>query len=392
MLLKEMKYSYDDISIVPAIRSIVEHRSECNPYTGKFGESNLPIFTAPMSTVVNEKNFTLFEENNIIPILPRNFDLAIRYDYLKMGKWVALGLQEFEELFINNDWDMELYPDINVLIDIANGHMSKLHDLIYDAKTKYHWSYRFKIMAGNIANPLTYYELVRYKADNDIEYWKVDTKEHLSLPLDLLSGDTGKKLCDNLLYDFVKNSIKEDAYNNIILSGLGFNEASSYREFMTHVCSISRVDTDIFFFAKAAALLANDYLTDNFDKNVILMSDARTTVSISIYARVDKKDTKLEIIKPGMEWFSIFNYSFNVIVEDTRSIKFEYLKVIEGVIKEFTINIPDNYKLRSDKSNQFEISFTFIQQNVMDVSIADVGFGEFYEASHERITKDNIYL
>lgn len=239
---------------------------------------------------------------------------------------------------------------------------------------------------------LTYYELVRYKADNDIEYWKVDTKEHLSLPLDLLSGDTGKKLCDNLLYDFVKNSIKEDAYNDIILSGLGFNEASSYREFMTHVCSISRVDTDIFFFAKAAALLANDYLTDNFDKNVILMSDARTTVSISIYARVDKKDTKLEIIKPGMEWFSIFNYSFNVIVEDTRSIKFEYLKVIEGVIKEFTINIPDNYKLRNDKSNQFEISFTFIQQNVMDVSIADVGFGEFYEASHERITKDNIYL
>lgn len=239
---------------------------------------------------------------------------------------------------------------------------------------------------------LTYYELVRYKGDNDLEYWKVNTKEHLSLPLDLLSGDTGKKLCDNLLYDFVKNSIKEDVYNNIILSGLGFNEASSYREFMTYVCSITRVDTDINFFAKAAAFLSNDFLTDNFDKNVVLMSDARTTVSISIYAKVNKKDTKLEIIKPGMEWFSIFNYSFNVIIEDTRAIKFEYLKVIEGVINDFTINIPDNYKLRSDKSNQFEISLTFIQQNVMDILVADIGFGEFYEASHERILKDNIYL
>lgn len=239
---------------------------------------------------------------------------------------------------------------------------------------------------------LTYYELIRYKSDNELEYWKVVTKEHLSLPLDLLSGDTGKKLCDNLLCDFIKSSIKEDVYNNIILSGLGFNEASSYREFMTHVCSIARVDTDINFFAKAASLLANDFLTDNFDSNIILMSDARTTVSISIYAKIDNKDVKFEIIKPGMEWFSIFNYSFNVIVEDTRVIKFEYLKVIEGVIKEFTINIPDNYKLRNDKSNQFEISITFIQQNVMDVSIADVGFGEFYEASHERITKDNIYL
>lgn len=165
MLIKEMKYCYDDISIVPAIRSNVEHRSECNPYTGNFGNSSLPIFTAPMSTVVNKKNFGLFEENNIIPILPRNFDIETRVDYLKRGKWVALGLQEFEELFINNDWDMELYPDVNVLIDIANGHMSKLHFLISDAKNKYHWSYRFKIMAGNIANPLSYYELAEAGAD-----------------------------------------------------------------------------------------------------------------------------------------------------------------------------------------------------------------------------------
>ena len=165
MLIKEMKYCYDDISIVPSIKSNVEHRSECNPYTGKFGDSNLPIFTAPMSTVVNEKNFGLFEENNIIPILPRNFDIETRVDYLKRGKWAAVGLQEFQDLFLNNDWDMEMYPDVNVLIDIANGHMSKLHNMIYDAKVKYKWSYRFKIMAGNIANPYTYVELAKAGAD-----------------------------------------------------------------------------------------------------------------------------------------------------------------------------------------------------------------------------------
>lgn len=165
MLIKEPKYCYNDIAIVPAIKSSVEHRSECNPYTGKFEESTLPIFTAPMSTVVNEENFELFEENNIIPILPRNFPLETRIEYVKNGKWAAFGLQEFEELFIINDWDMELNPYVNVLIDIANGHMTKLHDLIYEAKTKYHWDYRFNIMAGNIANPQTYYELAKAGAD-----------------------------------------------------------------------------------------------------------------------------------------------------------------------------------------------------------------------------------
>lgn len=165
MLIKEMKYCYNDIAIVPAIKSNIEHRSECNPYTGKFGESSLPIFTAPMSTVVNVHNFELFEQNHIIPILPRNFPLETRIYYLKRGKWAAVGLQEFEDLFITNDWDMELYPEVNVLIDIANGHMSKLHNLIYDAKVKYKWSNRFKIMAGNIANPQTYYEMAKAGVD-----------------------------------------------------------------------------------------------------------------------------------------------------------------------------------------------------------------------------------
>ena len=165
MLIKEMKYSYNDIAIVPAIKSNVEHRSECNPYIGTLSNSTLPIFTAPMSTVVNEKNFSLFEDNNIIPILPRNFPLKTRIDYLKLGKWAAVGLQEFEDLFVTNDWDIELYPDVNVLIDIANGHMSKLHKLIYDAKTKYKSNYGFKIMAGNIANPQTYYEMAKAGVD-----------------------------------------------------------------------------------------------------------------------------------------------------------------------------------------------------------------------------------
>lgn len=165
MLIKEPKYCYNDIAIIPAIKSNVDHRSECNPYTGKFEESTLPIFTAPMSTVVNEENFELFERNNIIPILPRNFSLEKRIEYLERGKWAAFGLDEFEELFIVKDWDMEISPDVNVLIDIANGHMTRLHNLIYDAKTKYDWSSRFKIMAGNIANPLTYYELAKAGAD-----------------------------------------------------------------------------------------------------------------------------------------------------------------------------------------------------------------------------------
>lgn len=228
---------------------------------------------------------------------------------------------------------------------------------------------------------LTYYELVRYVDDNNLEYWKVNTQEHLALPLDLLSGDAGKKVCDKILYDFAKRCIKEEHYNHIILSGLGFKDSSYYREFMTYVCSIANVETDEFFFAKSAAMLSNDILNNNFDKNTLLITDARTTASIRMTANVNQVKTKIELIRPGEEWFNLKENSFDVIIEDDREIKMEVLKVIERVIKEIPIAISEKIVLRDDKTNLFEIRFEFLEQNLVQISLTDKGFGEFYESS-----------
>lgn len=227
---------------------------------------------------------------------------------------------------------------------------------------------------------LTYYELVRYIDDNNMEYWKVNTEEHLALPLDLLSGDAGKKVCDKILYDFAKRCLKEETYNHIILTGLGFEDSSYYREFMTYVCSVANVETDINFFAKSAALLSKDIVNDNFPSNVLLITDARTTASIRLIAMVNYVKTKIELIKPGEEWFNLKDNYFDVILDDEREVRFEILKVIERVVTEVPVAIPDQVVLRKDKTNLFEIGFVFSQQNIVNISIADKGFGEFYEA------------
>lgn len=228
---------------------------------------------------------------------------------------------------------------------------------------------------------LTYYELVRYIDDNNIEYWKVNTEEHLSLPLDLLSGDAGKKVCDKIIFDFAKKCIKEEKYNNIILSGLGFNYSSDYREFMTYVCSVANVETHINFFAKAAAILSNDIINNNFDKNVLLITDARTTASIKLIAAINHVKTKIELIKPGEDWFDLKENYFDIIVDNEKEIRIEVLKVIERVVKEIPIAIPEEIVLRKDKTNLLELGFEFLEQNLVQVSLEDKGFGEFYEAS-----------
>lgn len=154
---KEMTYGYNDVSIQPAGISNIEHRSEC--LTKKNGY--LPIFTAPMSTVINERNYDIFDSNGIIPILPRNIDIAIRNEYMEKGKWVAYSLSEFDEI-------IDTYDSFNVpahiLIDVANGNMKKIFTLSKKAKEKYGKN-NIILMSGNIANPETYIEYCKAGID-----------------------------------------------------------------------------------------------------------------------------------------------------------------------------------------------------------------------------------
>lgn len=151
MIKKELKYSYNDVSIVPAKVSGIDHRGECNPF---IYNDVLPLFTAPMSSIVNEVNRERFMDNGIIPILPRSINLNIRLDYTHRGKWSAYSLKETSENFLgDNNFSFSSKP-FPILIDIANGHMSCLYDLVYKLREQY--GELLTIMLGNIANPETY--------------------------------------------------------------------------------------------------------------------------------------------------------------------------------------------------------------------------------------------
>lgn len=151
-ILNKVGYGYNDLTIIPAMTSKVNSRNDVNIY---YENNKLPIFVSPMSTIVNVNNFIIWENNNLIPILPRNIDFNIRKDYIMQGKWVALSLTEFESLFIdNNDMIESVSVKPHILIDIANGHMTRLGNACRKAKKI--WGTNLILMCGNIANPRTY--------------------------------------------------------------------------------------------------------------------------------------------------------------------------------------------------------------------------------------------
>lgn len=150
---KNIKYSYNDISIVPAETSSIRHRSECNPFYENY---KLPIFSAPMNTVVDYSNYSIFEKNGINTIIPRTEPLDLRKVTASANMWTAFSLEEFDYVFLD-DVPFVSEPK-KILIDVANGHMEVLLEYAKKFKDKFKAS-NPKLMVGNIANPKTYEDI-----------------------------------------------------------------------------------------------------------------------------------------------------------------------------------------------------------------------------------------
>lgn len=155
MFRENIQYSYKDITVIPAVISEISSRSECNPVCE---DGCMPIFTAPMASVVNTRNYDKWLENKITPILPRNISLRDRIFYSKYGNWASFSLNEFQEFFCNDYAPNTSETVWKVLIDVANGHMKCLYDWVRKAKDIH--GDKICIMVGNIANPETYRECV----------------------------------------------------------------------------------------------------------------------------------------------------------------------------------------------------------------------------------------
>ena len=150
----EIKFDLNDILVEPAISSSINSRSEINPY---YKNGNLPLFVAPMDTVVDEINYKLFLNYKVNVCLPR----GVNNIHSSENLFVSFSLDSFVKGFLENKASLSRVH--YVLIDIANGHMASLCDAIKKAKEVH--KDKIVIMAGNVANAEAYLNLSEAGAD-----------------------------------------------------------------------------------------------------------------------------------------------------------------------------------------------------------------------------------
>jgi len=162
---------FNDILITPATTSSIRSRGEINPY---YIKGDLPVIVSPMDTVIGLDNWKLYLEEKMPICFPRGIrppgdsseqqfskeDASIVSCYSDMI-FFSYSLDETRDLieWLINNPGSDLSG--NVLIDIANGHMQHMVDLVKELRSRT----KMKIMVGNIANPKTYKVLSKAGAD-----------------------------------------------------------------------------------------------------------------------------------------------------------------------------------------------------------------------------------
>ena len=159
-------YSLDEIGLIPAEVSDIKHRADVNPFVkSPFGGEMLPVFVAPMTCILNNENICTFARSKVEPILPVTSKVwgdrtQLRTDCRWLG-WTAMTLDEFKHYFCGCRAQED--KKYHILIDVANGHMKELFDVVKDAKQEY--GKDLVVMIGNIANPETYIECCKARVD-----------------------------------------------------------------------------------------------------------------------------------------------------------------------------------------------------------------------------------
>jgi len=163
-----IKFDFQDFSIIPAIQTSITSRQDVDPYTEV---ESLPIFVAPMDTVINKGNLKFFCLADLRVCLPRESE-SKSINFNDINKMIAkanpavfnsVSLSQFQHLIYK---DIVIPSNANkrfyLLVDIANGHISTLEIYIKDFKKRYP---KAILMVGNIANPETFKILSNAGAD-----------------------------------------------------------------------------------------------------------------------------------------------------------------------------------------------------------------------------------
>lgn len=213
-------------------------------------------------------------------------------------------------------------------------------------------------------------------------------QEHTGYTSDVLKEVYGSKNIDgaeNELCTFAEDYFARRRVSAAYLTGEGFDIEKLPERFAKLMVTRRKAFVGQNLFARGACFAAIDMLRPEIFRNVVVLLDNHVKCGIEIDISSYGKPMRFRMVRPGVNW-TLAGRTIECILEDIRSITFKVLTT-DNTSYDEVVDISE-IPFREGRTTRISIHVEFMDADRCNITIKDLGFGEFVKSSGKVIHRE----
>lgn len=219
--------------------------------------------------------------------------------------------------------------------------------------------------------------IARNKQPNIINVTEVDYSNDIDITY--LEDERDKRAADERLLSIIKEEFYKQIVTTVFLTGVGF-----YSDFaensLVELCSKRRVFKGYNLFVKGACYDAIARFNKKDYSDYIIQCSGRTKAHIGLMINHKGRNTAISVAKAGSNWYEA-GARAECILDNVKSIQLVLTSPYGDYAKNIKISLAD-FPDRPNKTTRVAISLSYKDDDTFDVVVEDLGFGDFFRATH----------
>ncbi|MBP3878903.1 MAG: hypothetical protein J6D46_01175 [Lachnospiraceae bacterium] len=207
--------------------------------------------------------------------------------------------------------------------------------------------------------------------------------------LDSVRIPEGEEEKNRALLDYAAYAMKGNAFSGVLMTGGSF-DPDVYKP----ACDdLSRERNRIYFeddlFVKGACYAAYEQAERHAFRGRVFMSESRVRMNIGMDMIVGTNTVTVPLIRAGSSWFEA-SESCELILDDRDYLIFTLQEMGSAGRRNYRMDLPELPK-RPNRTTRIRLTLACLSPEVCEIRAEDLGFGDFYPATH-RIWKGSVSL
>lgn len=211
------------------------------------------------------------------------------------------------------------------------------------------------------------------------------TVEDLSGLLTMEQAKVNPREADEIIASYMEKEVIRNVVSGVFLCGEGFY-TDGWDKTLKTICVNRRVFKGNNLIVKGAAYGAKEFFHIPALEDFLISCKGRTRVKITMNVKVKGVEKSVTLSNIGDYWHQAKS-AVECIIGKSKEAYFVIHDVMNHRNEEFKIDL-DELPDRPEKTTRIRVDFRYLEENKFEITVTDLGFGEFYKAKDVVIKKE----